>query len=255
MKSKYSTLYSLIAIAAVVALWFAVAAYVNVEFLLPSPTQTINKLFELLKTPVFYRGVISTASHAVASFVIAFIAAVFCAVMSSLSRIFEKILYPLTLIIRVAPTMSVIFLSILWMSSENSPYLVCILVLFPLMYTKIYSTILSIDKDLLEMSAVYNVKRKDVVLKLYLPHVAKTIYAECLGYLSFSVKIAVSGEAVSQSGFNIGNLMFSAKANLDTSELIAYTLVAILLGFALECLLKLLIYFAGRIYRGNARTN
>lgn len=255
MKSKYSTLYSLLAIAAVVALWFAVAAYVNVEFLLPSPTQTIQKFVELLKMPIFYRGIISTACHAILSFVIAFIAALLCAIMSSLSRVFERMFYPVTLIIRVAPTMSVIFLSILWMSSENSPYLVCVLVLFPLMYTKIYSAILSIDKNLLEMSSVYNVKKKDVILKLYLPHVAKAIYAECLGYLSFSVKIAVSGEAVSQSGFNIGNLMFAAKANLDTAELLAYTLAAVLLGFALECLLKLLVCFIGRIYRGNARKN
>ncbi len=254
MKKKYGVIYTLVAIAIVILAWYIAARVINVEFLLPSPSVTLNKLIYLFGLPDFYGGIATTTLHAVLAFLLAFVFAAVLAIFASLNAVVERLLSPIVLIIRVAPTMSVIFLSILWISSKNSPYLVGIFVLFPIIYSRILSAIKSVDGELLEMAKVYRVKKRDIVFGLYLPYVGNSVLDECPGFLSFGVKLAVSGEAVAQSGINIGSLMSSSKANLETAELIAYTVTAILVGFCLEQLFKLVIFVVRRAIR-NAKTH
>ena len=254
MKKKYGVIYTLVAIAIVILVWYIAARVINVEFLLPSPSVTLNKLIYLFGLPDFYGGIATTTLHAVLAFLLAFVFAAVLAIFASLNAVVERLLSPIVLIIRVAPTMSVIFLSILWISSKNSPYLVGIFVLFPIIYSRILSAIKSVDGELLEMAKVYRVKKRDIVFGLYLPYVGNSVLDECPGFLSFGVKLAVSGEAVAQSGINIGSLMSSSKANLETAELIAYTVTAILVGFCLEQLFKLVIFVVRRAIR-NAKTH
>ena len=254
MKKKYGVIYTLVAIAIVILAWYIAARVINVEFLLPSPSVTLNKLIYLFGLPDFYGGIATTTLHAVLAFLLAFVFAAVLAIFASFNAVVERLLSPIVLIIRVAPTMSVIFLSILWISSKDSPYLVGIFVLFPIIYSRILSAIKSVDGELLEMAKVYRVKKRDIVFGLYLPYVGNSVLDECPGFLSFGVKLAVSGEAVAQSGINIGSLMSSSKANLETAELIAYTVTAILVGFCLEQLFKLVIFVVRRAIR-NAKTH
>ena len=247
MSRKQGVLYAVLSLAIVIIVWFIAAAAVGVEFLLPSPLDTAKSLIALFKMPELYGGIAKTTVHAVLAFVMAFFAAGVLAVLASLNSVIERLLSPIVLIIRVAPTMSVIFLSILWIASENSPYLVGVFVLFPILYSRILSAIKAVDRDVLEMAKVYRVRKRDIVFGIYLPFVGNSVLDECPGLLSFGIKLAVSGEAVAQSGINIGSLMSSSKANLETADLIAYTVIAILLGFILEQLFKLIIYIARRL--------
>jgi len=249
MKKWQSILYPVISVAFVVALWSVIAGIVGVEFLLPSPSVTFGKLFKLLSQTDFYVGLGTTVLHSTLSFCVAFAAAGLFAVLASVNRIVERILSPIVLIVRVAPTMSVIFLSILWIGLENSPYLVCVFVLFPMLYSRILSAIASVDPELLEMAKAYRVGKGTIVKMLYLPHVSNSISNECPALLSFSVKLAVSGEAVARGGINIGSLMQSANAVYETAELLAYTVAAVLLGLALEWLVKGLIILIRRLTR------
>lgn len=254
MSKKQGLIYTVLSVAIVIIVWFIAAAAVGVEFLLPSPLDTAKSLIALLKMPELYVGIAKTTLHAVLAFVVAFFAAGVLAVFASINSVIERLLSPIVLIIRVAPTMSVIFLSILWIASENSPYLVGVFVLFPILYSRIFSAIKSVDSDILEMANVYRVRKRDVVFGIYLPFVGTTVLDECPGLLSFGIKLAVSGEAVAQSGINIGSLMSGSKANFETAEMIAYTVIAILLGFVLEQLFKLIIYAARRLKK-HAATN
>ena len=240
-------LYPILSLVVAIAIWFVVAAAIDVEFLLPSPVSTIKKLFYLTGQSRFYLGLLNTTLHAVLSFIAAFVAAAVFAVLAGMSKTFERLLSPVVLVVRVAPTMSVIFIAMLWISSEKSPYLVCVFILFPMLYSRILSAIRSVDPELKEMAAVYRVGKMKVVRWLYLPHVSRSVADECPGILSFAIKLAVSGEAVVQSGMTIGSLMYSAKVNFDTAELIAYTFAAIVLGFLLEILCKAAIALFGRI--------
>lgn len=250
---KYA-IYPLISLLLVLILWYIVALGVGAEFILPTPRQTARAFISLLTDPSheFYSGLAVTVLHAVVSFLIAFVGALAFAVLAKLYRIFAALFYPIVVIMRVAPTMSVIFLSIIWIASDKAPYLVGVLILFPMLYSSFYSGLMNIDENLVKMADAYGVKTKDKIFGLYLPCVAENVYSDSVSSLSFAVKLAVSGEAISLGGVSIGFLMQASKAYLDTSKLIAYTISAIIAGFLLELIVRAVAFVIKKVYYAKA---
>ena len=227
--------------------WYVAALAIGKEILLPTPHKAFAQLVQFLTSENFYVSVAATLLHAVASFLASLILAFALAVVASLSKTVEMLLYPFTVILRVAPTMSVIFLAIIWISSADVPYLLVFLVVFPMLYTAFLSAIKGVDVDLKQMSKVYGVQKKHVLLHLYIPSVASAVYGQIASTLSFSVKLAVAGEAVAQGSMSLGFLMQKTKVSLETGQLIAYTVVAIVLGFLLELAVKFIAYVIKKV--------
>ena len=142
--------------------------------------------------------------------------------------------------------MSLIFLCLIWFSSQISPAIVSFAVLFPMLYTTFLSSLNGVDNKILDMSKVYNVPRSRVILKAFLPHVFYGVFLDLAAALSFNVKLIIAAEAWAQTRPSIGVAMYKANVNLLTARLFALTVVAIALGFLLEGLMKLIRLFLRR---------
>lgn len=223
-----------------VLVWLVASAAINSEFLLPSPAVVWTEAVKALSSGEFYLSVLTTVGRAVAAFVCAFVLAAALAVLSYGCKIFEKLLYPLILLMRVMPTMSVIFLTIVWFDSSLSPFVTCLFVVLPLTYASCLSALKGVSREVLQMAEIYKFKPLDKITRIYLPLTAQSVYSEAVSTLSFTVKLAVAGEAVAQSTGSLGFLLQSAKANLETGAMFAYSLVAVVAGFLLEAALILL---------------
>ncbi len=228
-----------ITIIVLVAAWGVASAFVEGgEFILPAPWLTLKTMGKVFATQEFYAALLGSVSRTIYSFLTALFLALLFGVLSSLSKTVERALYPIILIVRATPTMSVIFLCLIWFSSKLSPMLVAIAVIFPTLYTSVLSAIKSCDEDLIEMAKVYKVPTKIMVKKLYLPWVAQKVFDDAVGALSFNVKLIVAAEALAQTADSLGTHMQSAKSNLETATLFAYTVAAVFVSFLLELLLK-----------------
>ena len=205
---------------------------------MPSPTLVFMEMIALFSDAGFYLALLSTLVKSLICLLVALIVALAFAVLSYEIKLFERLLYPLVLIVRSTPTMSLIFLCLIWFSSEISPVIVSFAVLFPMLYATFLSSLNGVDKGVLDMSRVYNVQRSVVFRKVYLPHVFHSVYGDCVAALSFNVKLIVAAEAWAQTKQSIGLFMYKANVNLLTARLFALTVVAILLGFLLELFLK-----------------
>ena len=61
-----------------------------------------------------------------------------------------------------------------------------------------------------------------------------------LSVLGLNVKLVIAAEAIAQTRLTLGMLMQSAKINLETGRLFAYTIIAILISCLLEGVLRLI---------------
>ena len=221
-----------------VGVWYVVAAAIGKTVILPMPHDVIVAMWDMLRDGSFYLALLRTLGKILLSFAIALAAAVGLAVLSANFGFFEKLFYPLIIVQRATPTMSVIFLCLLWFGKDISPMIVALLVIFPVLYTSCLSAIKSCDKRLIEMSRLFKVSKKTVVTKLYLPFVADRVYVDSVSVLSLNVKLIIAAEALSMSGMTLGRLMQISNDNLETATLFAVTVFAILLSVALEFALK-----------------
>ena len=94
------------------------------------------------------------------------------------------------------------------------------------------------DHNLIEMSALYRVPKGRQVFSLYLPAVAPEFFQAARSSVGLNLKIVIASEALALTKQSIGNMLQESKALLDTPQLFAYTIIAIVLSFLLELLVE-----------------
>lgn len=231
----------IIALVAFLLVWFVLAIVVGVELLLPSPTSVFNGLITLLaggEQGRFYLAVISTLGRALVGFVISLLLACVFTVISLVSDIARRAIEPLIVIARATPTMSIILLALVWLNSNLSPVLVGVLISFPALYSALIGGINSVDPDLIEMCKVYKVGLRRRITSLYVPCVVPSFSEQCASVASLNLKVVIAGEVLAQTSISMGLEMQLTKVMLDTPMLFAWTVVAILVSFVLEIVIK-----------------
>lgn len=102
------------------------------------------------------------------------------------------------------------------------------------MYSGFYSAFSEVDKDLVAMSKVYGVKIKERLFGLYLPAIAPSAFDCMQSAVGLTVKIVISAEVIAQTRYSMGIAMQMARGYLETAELLAWTLAAVILSYLLE---------------------
>ncbi|MBO5777178.1 MAG: ABC transporter permease subunit, partial [Clostridia bacterium] len=115
-----------------------------------------------------------------------------------------------------------------------APVFVGFLIAFPLLYQGIYTAIVGVDKDLVEMAKFYKVKSRDIVFGLYAPEIAPQVFDVSKSTLSLTLKVIIASEVLTYAKDSIGIEMQKANQAFDVAVLLGWTLVAILLAFILE---------------------
>ena len=234
-----------------IAVWFAVAAAIGKSIILPSPADTLISFFDLLCEGSFYLAVLRTLGRTLLSFIIAFSLACILSFCSIKSEFFKKAFAPLTVIVRVLPTISVILLVLIWFKSSLAPYVITFIVIFPMLYTTVLNAAENVDASLLEMCGAYKVSKVRQFFYLYIPEMLPPVLTGISITLSFSVKLTIAAEVLASTQRSMGRYMSQASAYIETSTLLAWTLAAILLGFLLEGLVLLVKRLLMRHYHAN----
>ena len=211
---------------------------VNKPLYMPSPIETFSSLGELALTQGFWLSAAYTFYRVVLGLVISFVLGVLLAFFASKVGVLESLLRPLMATVKSTPVMSVIMLALVWFSSSFVPVFSCILLCLPIVYTNTLSGIRSVDKNLLEMAAVFKVKHRRVIQEIVIPSVLPHIYAAIAVCLGFSWKSVVAAEVLSSPKYSMGFHMYATKLYLDTPALFAWTLTIIVISLIVEKGLK-----------------
>lgn len=234
------SLYPIITLLVLLSLWSIEAKKIGTEIILPSPSLTAKEIINALSDKTFLYSATNSVFHMAESFMIAFVLALLLGTISGLVKSLHRFLYIIIVVLRVVPTMSVILLAIIWFKEESRPIFIAFLVSFPLLYNEVFAAVSGCDKDLVEMSKVYKVRKRDKLLYFYLPTISQKIFDGVLSVLGLNVKLVIAAEAIAQTPFTLGRLMNSAKINLETGRLFAYTIIAILISCLLEGAIRLI---------------
>ena len=233
--------WTLLSFSFLILLWIVIAGVVGNAYLLPSVSQTLKACFKLCGQISFWSGYFATLTRAVFAFLVSIILAGGLCVLACVRPSFGKFIAPIFSLLRSLPTMAVLLMIILWTSADFAPIVVSCLVLLPMLYSATLSAITAVDEELIEMSRVYRVSKKRMIQSLYLPSVFPALSREALSALTFSLKLTVSAEILSNTFQSLGGQMQSASLYAQTPTVFALAFVVFLTGFAIECLGNFLI--------------
>ena len=225
---------------AVLIIYAIVSKAVGVEMLVPSVPSVVKEFFSLFSKVSFYKAIGSTLGRAIIAYSLSFILAAALATISKICPYLRRALSPVVILIRIMPTMSIILIALIWFNSFQSTVLVAFCVIFPMLYTGFCDAIESVDKDLIEMSKVYGVDKKNMILKMYLPQMLPSSFTAIKSSIGLNLKLIIAAEVLAQTADSIGIYMQLAKINLDTATLLAWTAVAVVLGGVFELIVALI---------------
>lgn len=221
--------------------WQAAAWAVGSELLLPSPFSTAKALFGLCGTGAFWKSCGMTLLRVFSGFILGILAGSALGVLTAASPIAEELLSPIRSTVKAAPITSFIILVLLYLTSSLTPMFIAFLMVTPIAWTNVAQGILATDKQLIEMAEVFGFSKAKRLKAVYAPSVLPHFISACTAGLGFAWKSGVTAEVIAHPAFGMGKAIYESKLYLETPELFAWTAAVIIMSFALEKLITLLL--------------
>jgi NitT/TauT family transport system permease protein len=221
-----------------VVIWKIISMLIGAEIIVPSPEKTFIALAGLVKTKFFYIIILSSLYRGIIGFLLSFVLGILFGFLSGTNKIFFKLFEPFLVIIRSTPVITIILIAIIWFKSGYVPVFACFLMVFPIVCTNIIEGIKNIDIRLLQMSKIYKIKKGRIFREIYVPSLSPFIFSAVSTGFGIGWKVVIASEVLSQPRYAIGTSLANSKIYLNIDEVFAWTIVAIILGYVFEKLVR-----------------
>ena len=219
-------------------IWQIMASLIGEEILLPSPFLVLQRFFELIVTKEFYITILSSFGKIFIGFVFSICLGLVLAYFSYQYDLFYEFINPVIVIFRSIPLASLVIFFLFWINTKNLSILVSFIMAMPIIYTNTYVGLKSIDKKLLQMASIYEVKELDKLKYIYLIKAKAFIKSSIISVSGLVLKAGIAGEVIGLPDNSIGKNLYNTKIYLDMPSLLAWTLSILILSFIFEYSLR-----------------
>jgi NitT/TauT family transport system permease protein len=218
--------------------WEVLSRIINNPIIIPSPAQTMLSLIEIAGRERFVMHITRTLVRSFQSFGLSVVLALIFGVLSGLYRWVNHFMVPILSLLRSVPTMAVIILALIWLSSDTAPVMIGLIVVFPILYESVRRGMMSVDYRLIEMANLYSVGRADIIRDIYMPTIYMYLSSVIGSSLGLTLKTVIAGEVLGQPRFSIGASLQLEKLFLNTAGVFAWIVVVVILATLLEYLVR-----------------
>ena len=224
--------------AGIIAFWLAIWQLLDViidnRLVLAGPIRVAQALVEQIGQPDFW--VICGASYGriALGFLLSFVVGFLLALMSCRHRLFRDFVDPIISLLRTIPVASFIILLLIWVGNQALTVFLAFFIVLPLIYTNMVTGFESVDRQMLEMARVYGLSRWRTFLYIYRPAFMPFLMSSTKISLGMTWKSGIMAEVLATPKPSIGKEMATARTFLDTPDLLAWTVVVMVLSFLFE---------------------
>lgn len=216
------------------AVWQILAMAVGNSILLVTPIETLCRLAELAGKMAFWEAAAGSMVRIAMGFVLGFLTAVLLSGFSFRFSAVEELFKPLIGLIKTVPVASFAVLLLIWWGSSVLAVAICFLIVLPNMYLNLLEGLKAADGRLLEMAKVFRMPFGNRFFYIYRPALRPFLESGLKLSLGMCWKSGVAAEVIGTPVHSIGGQLYLSKIYLDTSGILAWTAVIILLSVCLE---------------------
>lgn len=222
------------------------------SYLVPTPTRVAAAAID--NAAALATGAGLTALAALLGLLISLLLGTTVAIAFSQSRFLARSLYPYAIFLQTVPIVAVAPLIVIWFGTGlASVVLVAVIIsLFPVI-TNGTTGLTRVDPQYLELFAMRDASRAQILLKLRLPGAVPYLVTGAKIASGLAVIGAIVGEffaGYGAAGFGLGYLIVQSSGQLKTAELFAAIFACTLLGLLLFAAVSLLGELVLRRWRG-----
>ncbi len=214
--------------------WQIVAMVLNRSILLASPVAVAARLVTLWGEAGFLSSIWFSFSRIVSGFLLALVAGIGLAVLAGRFRAAEWLLRPYMTAIKTVPVASFIVLALIWMSSRDLSVFIAFLMGLPVIYTNVLNGIKAVPSEMLDMANVFRVPWRRRFMYLWVPQIKPFLLSGCNVALGLCWKAGVAAEVIGLPRGSIGEQLYYAKLYINSTDLLAWTVMIVLASFLFE---------------------
>lgn len=236
--------------AAVIIFWLAVwqiaAIQVDNHILLTGPAEVCMRIMKELGSMEFYTSAAGSLARIMAGFLLGMISGAAIGACAFFCRVIRRLLEPVILAMKSVPVAAFVILVLIWSGSENLAVPISFFVVFPYFYVQTMTGLAETDEMKLAFARVCGMRGLNRVLYLYRPALAPYLLGAARITIGMSFKSGIAAEVIGIPGSAIGTRLYMSKVYLDTTGVLAWTVVIVLLSFLCE---KAILYLLGALLR------
>jgi ABC-type nitrate/sulfonate/bicarbonate transport system permease component/ABC-type nitrate/sulfonate/bicarbonate transport system ATPase subunit len=224
----------LIAILCLFIVWEVIAWSANKPEIVPSPFRLLTALGGLVLSGAFYQAAGVTVLRGLAGIFVSLMAACGFAFLFFRYRRLYDFFRPVLVMMRSIPVVSFILLALIYLHPESIPLLIAFLIMFPLLTENLTKGLLQLRPGLKAMADTFLINGRNRLLHIYYPQLKPFLFSGLASAMGFGWRAIIMGEALSQCASGIGSEMKRAQLFIEAPELIAWTIIAVLIGFVFD---------------------
>ncbi len=225
--------------------WALAAWRMDSPLLLPAPGRVLLRLWTLAGSGAFWKITGMSLLRVLGGLLLSVVVGILLAAATERFGLMRALFSPLLSVIRATPVASFIILAILWMGRDVVPVFIVVLMALPVVWGNVCAGIRTTDRGLLQMAKVYQFPPIRRLRRVWIPSVMPHFLSGVRTALGLAWKAGVAAEVLTVPKVSIGKMLMDTKLNLEVEEMFAWTIMVILLSFAIEGGLLALLNQAG----------
>ena len=199
-----------------------------------SPVTTGKRLIWLICDVRFWKIVLHSTIRIMGGFLLGIFAGSGVAVLAFQYKRVEELCYPMICVMKTTPVASVIILLLMWISSGNLSVCIVFLMTFPILYTNVLEGLQHLSPKLNEMAEVFELPVWVRLRWIEIPQLMPYIKAGCVLGIGLAWKAGTAAEVIGIADGTIGEMLYQAKIYLETADLLAWTVMILVLSYVFE---------------------
>ena len=206
--------------------------------LIPSFPNLIRALFRLVYSPGFLVSIGTTCLRACVGLLLSLAAASITAFLLNRSEGIRLLFMPWLSLLRSVPVISFILLALIFLNPEMIPLLIAFLTMYPLLTENLLKGLMNRRDSWKMLARQFNLNAWNRLFQINYPQLKPYLFSGLASAVGFGWRAIIMGEVLSQCVDGIGKRMKEAQVFIDVPELIAWTLVAIVLSWLTDKLIS-----------------
>ena len=220
------------------AIWEAASYFFGKTFLFPGAIETFITLTKLALKLDFWKTIFFSILRIFSGLILGIIFGIIAVILCKFIPVLNTFISIGMTVIKSTPVAAVIIILWMFINSSVLPIVIALLMVCPLIWQNLTDGFNSIDKDLIEVTQIYNFSKIKKFKYLIFPSLLKYFIPAVLTSVGLAWKSGIAAEIISYANLSIGKYIYDAKWAFEGNIMLAWTLTVVIISLVFELAIK-----------------
>ena len=214
--------------------WEIAALLIHQRILLVTPVAVARRLCTIWRVEGFARAIWFSFYHIAGGFLLGLILGCLLAYLAAKHPVVETLLWPWMATIKSVPVASFVVICLIWLSARNLSVFISFLIVIPIIYQNVLEGLRAENREMQEVATVFQLPWRKRFRYIELPKLRPFLLSACRVTTGMAWKAGIAAEIIGVPNGSIGKMLYPAKIYLDTDDLLAWTVIIVVISVVAE---------------------